>query len=155
METSGQDETETEVFSFHIHGNTLKPDNSSVLWKYHGSRHPGSQAWNPDINRGRKTDSTTSAFHWNKTVRNKRQEHAFVFLGVFPIMAACLSSQAASKKAQQCREGRWHPDGKSSRVNHLQTTVSYTESCLIWNVPNGAFPHLASSILQQQFLWGL
>lgn len=27
-------------------------------------------------------------------------------------------------------------------------TVSYTESCLIWNVPNGAFPHLASSIHQ-------
>lgn len=46
---------------------------------------------------GGKNDSTTSAFHWNKTVCNKRQAHAFVFLGVFPIMAVCLSSQAASK----------------------------------------------------------
>lgn len=34
-------------------------------------------------------------------------------------------------------------------------TVSYTESCLIWNVPNGAFPHLASSIHQPTILSGI
>lgn len=50
METSGQDGKESDVFSLHFSGNTLKPDNGPVLWKYHGSRHPGSQAWNPDIN---------------------------------------------------------------------------------------------------------
>lgn len=46
---------------------------------------------------GGKNDSTLSAFHWNKTVCNKRQAHACVSLSVFPITAVCLSSQAASK----------------------------------------------------------
>lgn len=154
MQTSGKDGQETKAFSPCINGNTLKPDSSSVLWKYHYSRHSGSQAWNLDINiRAGKNDSTVSAFHWNKTVCNKRRTHAFVFLGVFPITAVCLSSQAASKP--QSRGGRWHPDGRSGCVNHLQMTASYTESCFIWNVPNGAFAHLASSIHQPTIPLGI
>lgn len=34
-------------------------------------------------------------------------------------------------------------------------TVSYTESCSIWNVPNDAFPHLASSIHQPTIPLGI
>lgn len=51
-ETSGQAGKESEVFCLHISRSTLRPDNGCVLWKYHSSHHPGSQAWNPDISTG-------------------------------------------------------------------------------------------------------
>lgn len=44
---------------------------------------------------------------------------------------------------------------KAACINHPQMTVSYMESCLIWNVPNGAFPHLASSIHQPTIPLGI